>query len=271
MKFSKKAIGLFASAVLAVAFLSANPATVSLAASEVKSDAKTAQTAKAAAAAGGEATAAEGGAANKVGTVDTDSSPDTGGGAGTAGSAAGAAKSGAVTAGTAAGKTGSAANAAAAALEEDDESLWYRSQNPMKKEHQKLLWECCKARKLDYIDMLALISLESKFNEKCSNGKCKGYFQISSIHFKNLARTLKTPNTPLDGAVNIKWGTAMYSWALADKRTKGMEGKKLRDAALSIYQRGTGGYDRYGINKKYLARFYKERDVALSWFEEDQK
>lgn len=144
---------------------------------------------------------------------------------------------------------------------------WYIKEIPMKKEHQKLLWEYCRERKLDYIDMLALISLESNFNEKSSTKKYKGYFQISTAHGPNLSKTLKTPNKPLDGAININWGTAMFSWILADKRVKGLEGKKLRDAALSIYHRGTGGYDRYGLSKSYLEKYYKKRDIICSYIE----
>lgn len=149
----------------------------------------------------------------------------------------------------------------------DDESLWYRPQIPMKKEHQKLLWECCQERGLDYIDMLALISLESNFDEKCSSGKYKGYFQISANYGPELSKKLGTENKPLDGAVNIKWGTAFYSWILQDKRVKDKEGKEQRDIALSIYQRGTGGYDRLGLNKNYLSKYYKKRDKIASYFE----
>ena len=151
---------------------------------------------------------------------------------------------------------------------EEDKDFRYISEIPMKKEHQKLLWDYCKTRELDYIDMLALIALESNFNEKCSSGRYKGYFQISSSHGTNLSKTLKTPNKPLDGAVNINWGTAMFSWILADKRVEGLEGKKLRDTALSIYQRGTGGYDRYGINSSYLKKYYKKWSKVAAYFEE---
>jgi hypothetical protein len=150
----------------------------------------------------------------------------------------------------------------------DEEDLWYRKQNPMKKEHQKLLWDYCKQRKVNYIDMLALIYTESNFKEKCSTGKYFGYFQISKGNCANLAAKLKTKNTPLDGAININWGTAMYSWILADKRVKNLEGdKKKRDAALSIYQRGTGGYDKYGISTSFLKTYYKKRDIVSKWYE----
>lgn len=148
----------------------------------------------------------------------------------------------------------------------EDESQWYCPDIPMKKEHQKLLWECCMERGLDYIDMLALISLESNFQEKCSSGKFKGYFQLSSDYGPELSQTLNTANKPLDGTVNIKWGTAFYSWILQDDRVKDKEGKAQRDAALSIYQRGTGGYDRLGLNKKYLSKYYKKRDIVVSYF-----
>jgi hypothetical protein len=162
--------------------------------------------------------------------------------------------------------TGSSLSSRAGEPARDDESQWYLPQIPMKKEHQKVLWDYCNQRNIDYIDMLALISVESNFYEKCSSGKYKGYFQISTTHHKDLAAQLKTANKPLDGAININWGTAMYSWILAGKRVKGLKDKKLRDAALSIYQRGTGGYDRYGVNKSYLAIYYKKRDIIVSYF-----
>lgn len=153
----------------------------------------------------------------------------------------------------------------------DDESLWYREKLPLKKEHQKLLWGYCKTRKLDYIDMLALIATESNFNEKASSGKYKGYFQISTSHSANLSKTLMTLNKPLDGAININWGTAMYSWILADKRLEGIDDEKeRRDIALSIYQRGTGGYDKYGLSSGFLKIFYKKRSIVSAYFEDDK-
>ncbi len=150
--------------------------------------------------------------------------------------------------------------------EKNEEELWYRKQNPMDKEHQKLLWEYCIKRDLSYIDMLALIYTESNFNEKCTTGKHHGYFQISTGNCANLAKTLNTKNKPLDGAININWGTSIYSGILADKRVKDLEGKKRRDVALSIYQRGTGGYDKYGINKNFLKVYYKKWDKINEWF-----
>lgn len=152
---------------------------------------------------------------------------------------------------------------------EDDESLWHSEKLPLKKEHQKLLWDHCKKRNLDYIDMLSLIYLESNFNEKCSSGKYKGYFQISTAHGPNMTKTLKTENKPLDGAININWGTALYSWILADKRVRDLEGQAKRDAALSIYQRGAGGYDKYGLSKSFLKRFYAKRTIVCSYFDKD--
>ncbi len=149
----------------------------------------------------------------------------------------------------------------------DEEHLWYRKQNPMKKEHQKLLWDYCKQRNIGYIDMLALIYTESNFKEKCTTGKHYGYFQISSGNCKNLSKTLKTQNKPLDGAININWGTAMYSWILEDKRVKSLTGKKQRDVALSIYQRGSGGYDKKGISTSFLKVYYKKWDKVNEWFE----
>ncbi|HEX3030020.1 MAG TPA: hypothetical protein VHT34_12115 [Clostridia bacterium] len=144
------------------------------------------------------------------------------------------------------------------------ESLWYISKISMKKEHQKVLWDYCNSRKIDYIDMLALIYTESNFNEK-ANGKYKGYFQFSTGTCARMAKSLKTPNTPLDGKININWGTALYSSILKDNRVKNLTGKKRRDVALSIFQRGTEGYDRYGISTRYLKTYYKKWNIIRSY------
>jgi hypothetical protein len=90
---------------------------------------------------------------------------------------------------------------------ENDESLWYSPDIPMKKEHQQLLWECCKQKGLDYIDMLALISLESNFNEKCSNNRYKGYFQISTSPCgESCTKALNTPNDSAGRRCQYKMG-----------------------------------------------------------------
>jgi hypothetical protein len=150
---------------------------------------------------------------------------------------------------------------------DDTESQWYSEKLSLKKEHQKLLWDYCNKRNLDYIDMLSLIFTESNFNEKCSTGKYKGYFQISKTNCENLAKSLKTSNSPLDGTININWGTYIFAGILKDKRVIELQGKKKRDVALSIFQRGTGGYDKYGISYRFLKMFYKKRDIVCSYFE----
>ena len=114
--------------------------------------------------------------------------------------------------------------------------------------------------------MLSLISLESNFNEKCTTGKYYGYFQLSKGNCSILASALKTKNKPLDGAININMGTTYFSWIMQDKRVKGLTGKKKRDVALSVYQRGTGGYDKSGLSTKFLNNFYKKRKTVCSWY-----
>lgn len=152
------------------------------------------------------------------------------------------------------------------------ESKWYIKKISMKKEHQKLLWDYCVKRKLDYVDMLSVISLESNFNEKISSGRYKGYFQISSKNAPNLAKNLKTPNNPLDGKININWGTAIFQGIMQDRRVKNAKGttKKI-DIALSIYQRGSGGYDRSGISRSYIKIFHRKMSVISSYLKENQK
>lgn len=169
------------------------------------------------------------------------------------------------------GVTVGAAFEAVVISKECDERTWYRAQIPLKKEYQKLVWDYCRERGLDYFDMLALIALESNFDEKCSstNGRYQGFFQISKVHWASLSEQLNTANNPLDGAVNINWGTAMYSWILKDERVTNLEGKAKRDAALSIFNRGAGGYDRKGLATTYLKVFYNRRELIASYFEQE--
>ena len=153
----------------------------------------------------------------------------------------------------------------------DDESVWYRSRNPMKKEHQKILWENARRNRIDYLDMLALVYTESNFNETCvASRRFYGYFQISKGHFADLAYSLQTKNAPLDGAVNIRWGTAMYGWIMESKRVQSLAPEKRLDAALSIYNRGPIGYDRHGLSKAFLARFHQKRAIVETWFAPQQ-
>lgn len=148
----------------------------------------------------------------------------------------------------------------------EDESLWYSKKIAMPKEHQKLLWEYCKKRKLVYIDMLALIYLESGFNQKASNGRYKGYFQLSSKNTANIAKTLKIQNKPLDGAINLNMGTALFSWILSDGRVMKFKGDKKMEVALSIFQRGTGGYESRGISNSFVKKFEAKRKIVVSYF-----
>lgn len=152
----------------------------------------------------------------------------------------------------------------------EDESLWYTNKIPMPKAHQKLLWDYCKNRKLNYIDMLSLIFLESGFNQKATNGKYKGYFQISPKNTANIAKTLKIQNKPLDGAINLNMGTTLFSWILADKRVKNIKGDKKMEVALSIFQRGTGGYESRGISNSFVNKFKAKKKIVSSYFKKEQ-
>jgi soluble lytic murein transglycosylase-like protein len=148
-----------------------------------------------------------------------------------------------------------------------DESLWYRIQNPMPKAHQKLLCEYSWRNGVPYLDVLALVGTESNFDEKCvALNKYYGYFQIGKGHFPDLAASLKTANDPLNGEVNIQWGTAMYGWILEGSPVKNLPPEAQRDAALSIYSRGPTGYAQKGLNQPYLARYAEQLAIVEAWY-----
>ena len=154
------------------------------------------------------------------------------------------------------------------AAENDDESLWYSKNLPFKKEYQKALWDFCKQKELDYYDMLALIALESGFNEKCSTKNYKGLFQLSKQNCDYYSKLLKTPNKPFDAIINMNWGTTLISNIMKDKRvTKHKDEKMQRDVALSIFNRGSGGYDKKGLSTDFLKIFYKKKEMVLKCFE----
>jgi hypothetical protein len=199
---SKEAIFIPAAVILSIVLLFADPIAIALA-EDTTTPGNTAAVAAAAGTAGGSAdtgivtNVADGASINVSSTAVTSDPAVASGSAVTTGSAVtsgsaittgSAVTSGsAITTGSAVDipdNTDSTTNAAisttGSAIKADDESLWYNPKIPMKKDYQKLLWENCQEKQLDYIDMLALISVESNFYEKCSTGKCKGYFQFKT-------------------------------------------------------------------------------------------
>lgn len=143
---------------------------------------------------------------------------------------------------------------------------WYSKKLPLKKEYQKLLYDYCKKRGLEYMDMLSVIALESNFNVTSRSRVYNGLFQISSRNSKQLSEKLKIPNNPMNGKININMGTEMFRQIIIDKRVKNLKGKLKTDTMLSIFNRGTGGFDRYGLNKKFLDVFYKKKTQMLVYF-----
>lgn len=153
-----------------------------------------------------------------------------------------------------------------AKIVKSSESQWYRSSIPLKKDYQKLLWELSNKNGLNYIDMLSVISLESSYDESCSCGKSKGLFQISSGYATYYAKKLKIPNKPLVGSINIKMGIALFADIYKDKRVKYKKGNNKLEVALSVFNKGTGGYEKYGLAKRFLRIFYKKKTKISKYF-----
>lgn len=113
-------------------------------------------------------------------------------------------------------------------------------------EHQKYLYEMTQKRGLDYKETLAFIGHESEFNPNAKGGNNYGYFQISSVNHDFLAKTLGTKNAPFDPYVNINWGTHMISELYKKYGNK--------EAVLSAYSKGEGGYAKTGVNIAYVKK-----------------
>ncbi|WP_042349766.1 transglycosylase SLT domain-containing protein [Bacillus massiliigorillae] len=131
---------------------------------------------------------------------------------------------------------------------------WYSKSIPLTYNEQKYLYDLCVMRGLDYKEMLAVIKHESSFNKKAMSGSNYGYFQINKVNHATLAKKLKTKVAPYDPYVNMNWGTYMMADLTNKYKKKGLKGNALRDAVLSAYNKGEGGYARTGKAVSYIKK-----------------
>jgi len=128
----------------------------------------------------------------------------------------------------------------------------YTDKIPMPYKQQEYLYNLTKKRGLDYKDTLAVIMLESTFRPNVVASNNYGYFQVNKVNHARLAKTLGTKNAPLDPYVNMNWGTFMLAELKTKFEKKGLKGTALKEAMLSAYNRGEGGYKKYGKATHYL-------------------
>lgn len=148
----------------------------------------------------------------------------------------------------------------------DPEPFVYNSNIPLDCDIQQYLYDLCTQRNLDYKMCLAIIKHESSFNAKALGGGSNyGLFQINKCNHKKLSSTLKTANKPLDPKININWGTYLLS-CLFEKYSTSYTDEELLKAVLSAYNRGEGGFAKYGFAKSYIEGHFKALDVVNSWF-----
>lgn len=147
------------------------------------------------------------------------------------------------------------------------ETFQYVKDIPMSKKEQEYLYQKVVDRDLDYESTLATIFQESSFRSDVVDEGNYGYFQVNRVNHSSLAKTLKTPNTPLDPFVNINWGTYMISNLYQKYEKQGLEGRELLEAVLSAYNKGEGGYSRTGKATKYI----EKHDQSLKYIQKLMK
>ncbi|SHH97999.1 Soluble lytic murein transglycosylase [Sporobacter termitidis DSM 10068] len=156
--------------------------------------------------------------------------------------------------------------APAGTTQADTASPIYNPNVPLSAELQQYLYDLCAQRNLDYKMVLAIIRHESGFKAGAlGGGNNYGLFQINICHHKSLSATLKTGNTPYDPKTNMNWGTYLLSCLYA-RYSNSYSGEDLTKAVLSSYNKGTGGFERYGYATKYIQAYYKALDVVNGWF-----
>ena len=135
------------------------------------------------------------------------------------------------------------------------ESSFYVKSIPMPYDQQKYLYNLSKQRGLDYKEMLAFIKHESEFRATVvGGGNSFGYFQVNKVNHSRLSQTLKTKNDPFDPYVNINWGTYLVSELYQKYRGQGLSGTALKEAVLSAYNKGEGGYAKTGKAVAYIQK-----------------
>lgn len=142
----------------------------------------------------------------------------------------------------------------------------YSKKVPLTKSQQKYLYDLCVKRGLNYKHTLAVIKHESNFKAKAKGGSNYGLFQINKVNHKNLAKVTKTKNSPYDVKVNMNWGTYMLSDLKKKYAKKGYKGTALREAYLSAYNKGEGGFAKYGKATAYIKRHNQALKVVKTWF-----
>lgn len=138
---------------------------------------------------------------------------------------------------------------------------------PMPIEHQDFLHLLCTEKNIDFKKTMAIIRLESRFNQNNVSGKTYGYFQVHQMHHANLARDHKTAIAPLNPYINLKWGTTMVSNLYRSFENQGLSGDKLDRAVLSAFNKGIGGYKRTGEATKFI-NIYNQH---LNWINTQYK
>jgi Transglycosylase SLT domain. len=138
----------------------------------------------------------------------------------------------------------------------------YNSKIDMPKAHQEYLYKLCQERGLNYRKMLAIIKHESQFDVNCITDRDYGYFQVNKSNHAELAKTLKTSNTPLDPYVNLNWGTYMMSNIYKYWSKNGHEGRDLDQLAWSEYNEGHNGLQKWGLATKYIAKVDSEKSFV---------
>lgn len=131
----------------------------------------------------------------------------------------------------------------------------------MPKEHQRYLYDLCIERDLDYLKVMAVISLESNFKQDLiSKTNDYGYMQINIVNHKRLSGILSRGNGPLDPYVNLNWGTYLLeelynAWEKENVDSTVKDGEvfsKLDKYVMSSYNKGLTGFKRGGMATRYI-------------------
>lgn len=145
-----------------------------------------------------------------------------------------------------------------------EENFYYLPDIPLSEDLQKYIYNLSKQNDLNYIDILALISVESNFNPKLTHKNTNGttdygLFQINSCNIDNFRKQLNIKGDILDPYNNTRMGIYELS-NLSNRWSSSKEDiEQHRIDVLSSYNKGYTGYRRNGKAVRYLERHTRER------------
>lgn len=130
-------------------------------------------------------------------------------------------------------------------------------------DYQEYMYLTCKEYDLDYKRALSVSLHESAFDVYATGKNYRdgivdsydrGLFQLNSKYSGKYAEMYGVPHAPYNPYINIEIGVRILSDLYSTYQREGYTGVALEEAVLSSYNRGEGGFRKYGVKSDYVKK-----------------